>query len=112
MNVEIKIELTDEEWMSLLDPERDGLPRCCGNISALRDEIFNVVRNSCAVPFYRVQSFLRAYLWCFESHDLPNSSVHKILDQILTDSDNASLFERLKKLDHGDDQLRQDGENV
>lgn len=41
----IKIDLTDEEWMSLIDGTRpDGLQSCCANISALRDEIISLAR--------------------------------------------------------------------
>lgn len=108
--IETEIKLTDEEWMSILDPERDGLPICCGNISALRDEVYKLVRNSCKLPFYDVMSFFRAYLWCFSSHELPDSPVHKILEQALVDSDNSSLFKQLQAAVHGDEVLKQEHE--
>lgn len=40
-----KIELTDAEWMSLIDGTRsDGLQSCCANISDLRDHIISLAR--------------------------------------------------------------------
>jgi len=47
MEKEIRITLTDAEWISLIDCADDdsGLPICCANISALRDELIGVIRN-------------------------------------------------------------------
>jgi len=39
-----KIELTDEEWMSVINQERDGLPYCCANVSNVRDQLIGIAR--------------------------------------------------------------------
>ena len=39
-----KIELTDEEWMSVISQYRDGLPYCCANVSHLRDVLTGAAR--------------------------------------------------------------------
>jgi hypothetical protein len=46
-----KIILTDEEWMSIINMERDGLPVCCANISDLRDRLITVARDDGEVFF-------------------------------------------------------------
>jgi hypothetical protein len=43
---EVRVDLTDAEWMSIIDMERDGLPACCGSISDLRDDVISLARNS------------------------------------------------------------------
>lgn len=78
-----KVELTDSEWMSLLDGERDGLPRCCANVSALRDALMSVVRGGCEVgPFDRLQ-VQRTLWWVVEGHDLdPDGPLVKLAGQV------------------------------
>ncbi|RLD04109.1 MAG: hypothetical protein DRI65_11365 [Chloroflexota bacterium] len=39
------IVLTDTEWMSIIDRNRDGLPICCANVSELRDIITRVAQD-------------------------------------------------------------------
>lgn len=57
--------------MELLDGERDGLARCCANLSALRDVLMQIVRDGCEVnAFTRVQ-LERTFGWYLEGHDLP-----------------------------------------
>ena len=46
-----RIILTDEEWMSLINTERDGLPVCCANICYLRDMLITIARNDGDVWF-------------------------------------------------------------
>jgi len=63
--------LTDSEWMSLIDMERDGLPVCCANVSALRDRVIDIAREGCKVSGWnqiRTQRFLQAYQWAINSH--------------------------------------------
>lgn len=70
MSETVQLELTDSEWMSLLDGERDGLPRCCANVSALRDTLMGIVRGGCALnPFDRTL-LERHFYWFLEGHDL------------------------------------------
>jgi hypothetical protein len=43
----IKLNLTDSEWISLVDGNSDdsSLPVCCANVSALRDVFIHIIRN-------------------------------------------------------------------
>ena len=83
----LKIELTDHEWIDLLDREGEGLPMCCANISGLRDEIRYMLENGRTVNEEIARSFNMRWNWCFggqfPGHDLPNSPAHKIHDQIV-----------------------------
>lgn len=84
MNYEDKVELTDEEWMSLIDKERDGLPSCCGSISALRDEIVDMARDGGQMAF-RHYSILRAYRACMDGHDMRglSTALDSLIQQIM-----------------------------
>lgn len=42
----MRIDLTNDEWMSLINADADGLPRCCANISNVRDMIVDAARNN------------------------------------------------------------------
>lgn len=75
------IELTDEEWMSIIARERDGLPSCCANISALRDVLISIARDNGEVGFIHRVRFAQALTWCFPSHDVPSDAIQKVLDQ-------------------------------
>jgi len=79
----VQIVLTDEEWMSIINKERDGLPPCCANVSALRDEIVMVAMEDGFSSFYTDHSQLRMKLgWVFPGHDEPSPVVQKIIDQV------------------------------
>lgn len=86
-----RLSLTDGEWMRLIDGERDdsALPKCCANISALRDDLIGAARNGGRVDF--VSSVTRTFEWCFPDHDVPDPLIEKIADQLGVD---------LKKPDH------------
>lgn len=101
MNYEDKVELTDEEWMSLIDNERDGLPSCCGNISTLRDEIIEMARDGCRVSF-RHYSLLRAYRACMDGHDMRGLSpaLDKLVEQVMTSAN--ITWEHMEAADHRD----------
>jgi hypothetical protein len=78
----VQITLTDEEWMSVINKERDGLPPCCANVSALRDEIIGLARDD-GYSFFTDHDRLRVALgWVFPDHDVPSPAVQKIIDQI------------------------------
>lgn len=79
-NEDAKITLTDTEWMDLIDGDRDGLPRCCANISALRDTLIQTARDGGRVAFF---NSLRQHLsWCFPDHDVPSVTMQKVIDQL------------------------------
>lgn len=86
------LELTDEEWMSIIARERDGLPACCGNVSALRDVLISVARDDGEVSFIHRTRLAQALTWCFPSHDVPSDAIQKVLDQV--------GFEMPEKEDH------------
>lgn len=87
---DVKIELTDEEWMSCLDQERDGLPACCGNVSELRDRLFSIVRGGCTVSVWEVTAFLRSYYHAWNDTMMNmDSPVHLIHGQLLAQSEEA-----------------------
>lgn len=82
MNERVRIILTDEEWMSIINREREGLPPCCANVSALRDEIIGLATND-GESLFTDHDMLRMRLnWVFPSHDVPSPAVQKIMDQI------------------------------
>lgn len=77
-----KVELTDEEWMSVIARDRDGLPPCCGNISSLRDALVSIALDDGRIEFWNRTKLAQRITWCFPSHDVPSGAVQKILDQL------------------------------
>ena len=74
-----RLELTDSEWMSIIDGERDGLPMCCANISELRDSLISAARSGGETGFF---TRLPMYLdWCFPEHDI-TPVMQKVIDQM------------------------------
>lgn len=64
-----KIELTDAEWMCLIDGRRrGGLQKCCANISDLRDQIVQMARDGGELGV-SATFFLRAYRASADGHD-------------------------------------------
>lgn len=61
--------LTDEEWMSLINKDRNGLPECCANISDLRDQIIQIARDGATLAPWNGIQFLRAYRVARDGHD-------------------------------------------
>jgi hypothetical protein len=71
MNGPIPLDLTDTEWMSLIDGDRPGgLTACCANISALRDVIISAARAGCEVHRFELDNFRRTLGWALDGHDL------------------------------------------
>lgn len=68
--------LTPEEWVSLINGEADGLPRCCANISALREEVIGLLRDDGLLGYsdFQARRFLHAYVVAASSHDLVDLS--------------------------------------
>jgi hypothetical protein len=98
--MEIKIDLTAEEWISILDPDADGLPRCCGNVSALRDCYYSMMRDGRALMTWYTVHYLRAYSHADEAHDLPIPQ--KIHNQVLEDEHAKKMWDAIQKYNHGD----------
>ena len=78
-----RIQLTDTEWMEIIVRDRDGLPPCCANISALRSELVAVAQNDGYSVFFTDFDTLRRTLgWCFPDHDVPSPEIQKVMDQL------------------------------
>lgn len=84
---EIKLELTDAEWISLLDGTSDNssLPTCCANISALRDELIHILRNGRNEPIrsWELDGLKQKLQWAANGHEFKNLPViQKICKQL------------------------------
>jgi hypothetical protein len=67
----VRLDLTDAEWMSLIDGERDdGLQRCCANISALRDCLIGAARSGGEVHTFEVDQLRMTLGWVLDGHDI------------------------------------------
>lgn len=67
----VTLDLTDAEWMSLIDGEREGgLMRCCANISALRDVLIGAARDGGEVHLFAVESLRHTLGWVLDGHDI------------------------------------------
>lgn len=87
MEKEIRLVLTDSEWISLIDGSDDhsGLPTCCANISALRFDLITIIRNGRNNPLsnWEVEGLIQKLQWCYDGHDLEDLPViQKICKQI------------------------------
>lgn len=91
----MKIELTNDEWISVLDAEEEGLPRCCANISALRDTLFQIVRDGRECGPFIERQFLRTYYWCLDHDESGFPIVKKIFDQVVSKESNQKFWEAL-----------------
>lgn len=101
MDIDIKITLTDEEWVSILDPDADGLPRCCGNVSALRDSYYMIMRDGRALMQWYVLSYLKTYSHADEAHDIPPIP-KKIHEQVLQNKHAREMWDAVQQYEHGD----------
>jgi hypothetical protein len=81
---EIKVELADSEWMSLIDGERPGgLSKCCPNISNLRDQIILLARDGGVFNLFTIEEFRRALGWVADGHDINGiPALMKLVDQL------------------------------
>ncbi len=69
---EKKIELTDAEWIGLLDAESDDstLPMCCGVVSELRSSIGYLARNGRIFNEGNARMFAERYATFLQYHGL------------------------------------------
>ncbi len=74
-----KSELTDNEWMSLINTHGEGLPPCCGNISSLRDEIISMARDGCTLAPWNGVQILRAYRVACDGHTFTEDAFPALL---------------------------------
>lgn len=67
-----RVQLTDTEWMQLIDGNREdsSLPVCCANISALRDFVIDMARNGGEVNMFTEKQLEMTLGWCVLGHDL------------------------------------------
>lgn len=75
----MRIDLTPEEWTAFSreisdDPKRSALQRCCGNISALRDEILAIKAAAGEVTPDRLARLAERWKWCRSSHDFDDEA--------------------------------------
>lgn len=83
----MKIELTDSEWISLLDgdAEDSSLPTCCANISALRDSFVSILRNGRGrdIMSWEIDALKQKLKWVIDGHDIEDMPVlQKVAEQI------------------------------
>lgn len=98
MSNSLKIELTDAEWVSLIDQHDIGLPSCCANISALRDTIITILRDGRQIdPFFNGPEFIRTLCWVEGSHDMGDLPViNKLKEQALQVEDLQRYYEQFQ----------------
>lgn len=77
-----RLDLSDSDWMSIISRQRDGLPPCCGNISALRDRLTAIAGDDGELQFMHRLDLARTITWCFPSHPVPSEAMQAILDQL------------------------------
>ncbi len=80
--------------MSIINADADGLPRCCGNISALRDAVITLARDGGALNFLTRQRLLMTWGWC-QNHDdeISKGPVAKLISQIKLTEEEKRTFE-------------------
>jgi len=66
----VRLELTDTEWMSVIDANRDGLPRCCANISALRDCLISAAREGGEIHLFAIDRLRMTLGWVLKDHEI------------------------------------------
>ncbi len=78
------VDLTDKEWVSLIDKDGEGLGLCCANISALRDAIIDILRNGKEIDFISGHRFIQAFAHCNDgSHgDMYQGTIGKLARQV------------------------------
>lgn len=81
----MKLNLTDSEWISLLDGESDDsqLGTCCANISSLRDQFMLLVRSGRneEIMEWELTDLKRKIKWVADGHELSPLLI-KICEQI------------------------------
>lgn len=81
----ITLNLTDSEWLQLLDGQSDDseLSACCANVSALRDVFFQIVREGRneEIMDWVVRDLKQKIKWVAGGHEL-TPLLRKICEQI------------------------------
>lgn len=97
----IPITLTDAEWMSLIDSKADGLPACCANISALRDEIIAIAREGRELDGWAVRRFIEAYLHAEGGHEFKElPALQRLIEQVLADPESKVIYDAMSGAPH------------
>jgi len=69
--------------MSLIDGERDGLPRCCANVSALRDCLISVARDGGRVNPFSIGRLEMTLGWVLDGHEIDGlTALDKVRQQL------------------------------
>lgn len=81
------LNLTNDEWVQVLDGESDDsqLPKCCANVSELRDALMRVIRNGRNTPInaFDMSRLKQTLGWVCSGHDMDQYPViKKICEQI------------------------------
>lgn len=96
IDFDAKVELTDAEWMSLIDGTREsGLQKCCANISELREQVIVIARDGGRYHTW-ANFFLRAYRAAADGHDLDIPALIVLRDACLTHA-GVTLDELMEK---------------
>lgn len=84
MSDEVKIELTAEEWMDLINTEGDSLEMCCANVSALRDCIVQIAREDGILESWNAGLLMQRYAWVINDHEgyLDSPILQKLMKQV------------------------------
>ncbi len=78
-----KVNLTSDEWMSLIAKDGAGLPACCANVSHLRDRILTLAREGGQVDAFSAPPLLAAYRVFLDGHESPpNGVLAKLVAQV------------------------------
>lgn len=87
----MKLDLTDSEWISLIDGESDDsqLPKCCANVSSLRDVFVDIVRGGRKEDMtgFQERDLKQRLVWLAGGHDL-TPLIQNICEQIGFDPKN------------------------
>ncbi len=78
---DIELAFTNDEWIDLLDTEGEFLPACCGNISEVRDHLFDAIRHS---RFISGKDLRRCYELlighgCDEDHEDKDHPINRLI---------------------------------
>jgi len=70
--------------MQLIDGERDdsSLPKCCANVSALRDTFIAIARNGGEVDFLNQEFLNQRMRWVFPEHGVADGVLAKVVCQL------------------------------
>jgi len=77
-----RVRLTDSEWVSLVNREREGLPGCCANVSALLDHVVSLLRNDGYCTVFDLAQLKQKASWVYPEHGEPSPAMAKLLDQL------------------------------